>query len=262
MPSPDSCSRTASCCASGALPAGMHAVLVAPGAPAEIEHLSHLAPGAGRPRGDPLLRLDRRDEPAAGAAAAEAPRLPQHHSREVLLERAIRLSPWCASWAGRGCPRWSPRPRWRQGCRRTTRTSCARRARASRASCRSCSTPRAWPHDGRGSSQEGPLVLSVGRLAPHKRPDLVIRAFALYQRAHAPDARLVFVGPAQHPAYRARLERLVEEVGARGVQLAGPVDARRAGRGATRRQASCSRSPSTRASASHCWRRSTRTCPS
>jgi glycosyltransferase involved in cell wall biosynthesis len=77
-----------------------------------------------------------------------------------------------------------------------------------------------------GAAEEpagGPLVLSVGRLSPHKRPDLVIRAFAHYQRLHAPDARLLCAGPPQHPQYLARLERLVEEVGARGVRLAGTL---------------------------------------
>ena len=71
------------------------------------------------------------------------------------------------------------------------------------------------------SNQGGPLVLSVGRLAPHKRPDLVIRVFALYQREHAPDARLLIAGPPLTPAYRERLERLVAATGARNVRLAG-----------------------------------------
>ena len=78
--------------------------------------------------------------------------------------------------------------------------------------------------DGAGAAGDGgPLVLSVGRLSPHKRPDLVIRAFAHYQRLHAPDARLLCAGPPQHPQYLERLERLVEEVGARGVRLAGTL---------------------------------------
>jgi glycosyltransferase involved in cell wall biosynthesis len=63
-------------------------------------------------------------------------------------------------------------------------------------------------------------VLSVGRLTPHKRPDLAIRAFALYQRHRCPEARLLCAGPPLNPAYLARLERLVREVGARDVRLA------------------------------------------
>ena len=79
-------------------------------------------------------------------------------------------------------------------------------------------------HDGAPPAQDGPLVLVVGRLAPHKRPDLVIRAFALYQRLHTPDARLLFAGSPQHPPYLARLEQLVGEVDARHVRFAGPLD--------------------------------------
>lgn len=67
----------------------------------------------------------------------------------------------------------------------------------------------------------GPLVLSIGRLAPHKRPDLVIRAFALYQRHHEPGAKLLCVGPVVNCEYLAHLRRLIAEVGATGVRLAG-----------------------------------------
>jgi len=85
--------------------------------------------------------------------------------------------------------------------------------------------PARLAHDGaRAADDDGPLVLAVGRVAPHKRPDLVIRAFAQYQRLHAPDARLLFAGALQHPPYRARLEQLVEEVGAKRVRLAGALE--------------------------------------
>lgn len=66
---------------------------------------------------------------------------------------------------------------------------------------------------------DGPLVLAVGRLTPHKRPDLAIRAFALYQRHREPDARFLWAGPPLNPGYLERLERLVRDVGARNVQL-------------------------------------------
>jgi L-malate glycosyltransferase len=83
--------------------------------------------------------------------------------------------------------------------------------------------PARLAHDGPPTTEDGPLVLAVGRVAPHKRPDLVIRAFAQYQRLHAPDARLLCAGALQHPPYRARLERLVEEVGAERVRLGGAL---------------------------------------
>ena len=68
-----------------------------------------------------------------------------------------------------------------------------------------------------------PLVLVVGRLVPNKRHDLVLDAFAAYQRACAPDARLLCVGEAITPSYRELVERLAERSGASGVHLAGGV---------------------------------------
>ena len=67
----------------------------------------------------------------------------------------------------------------------------------------------------------GPLVLSVGRLVPHKRHDLVIRAFALYQREREPEARLLLAGEPLSAGYRARLEQLASDTGARNVTVAG-----------------------------------------
>lgn len=55
----------------------------------------------------------------------------------------------------------------------------------------------------------GPTVLFVGRLVPHKRQDLVIRAFARWQRRE-PAARLVLVGTPLSPAYAAELQRLAD----------------------------------------------------
>ena len=69
-----------------------------------------------------------------------------------------------------------------------------------------------------------PLVLSVGRLAPHKRHDLVIRAFALFQKEFAPDARLLCAGEPISRAYLDQLTRLASELGAVNVELPGPLD--------------------------------------
>jgi glycosyltransferase involved in cell wall biosynthesis len=57
-----------------------------------------------------------------------------------------------------------------------------------------------------------PLILFVGRLAPHKRQDAVIRAFELYRRRHAPDARLVLVGAPINARYEAAMRALADEV--------------------------------------------------
>jgi glycosyltransferase involved in cell wall biosynthesis len=72
-----------------------------------------------------------------------------------------------------------------------------------------------------GARPDGPpTILFVGRLAPHKRQDLVIRAFALYRRLHAPDARLVLVGMPIHPEYEARMRAFAEEVAPGAVTFA------------------------------------------
>ncbi|HEV2820238.1 MAG TPA: glycosyltransferase [Solirubrobacteraceae bacterium] len=57
-----------------------------------------------------------------------------------------------------------------------------------------------------------PTVLFVGRLMPHKRQDAVIRAFGLYAREHAPDARLVLVGEPVTPRYGEQLRALADAV--------------------------------------------------
>jgi glycosyltransferase involved in cell wall biosynthesis len=71
-----------------------------------------------------------------------------------------------------------------------------------------------------------PTILFVGRLAPHKRQDLVIRAFAAYRRRQ-PDARLVLVGVPQSPATLEALERLAERLAPGAVTFESGVDAGR-----------------------------------
>jgi len=60
----------------------------------------------------------------------------------------------------------------------------------------------------------GPLVLVVSRLAPNKRHDLAIAAFAAWRAERAPDARLLIVGESLSPSYRAQLERIATGSGA------------------------------------------------
>ena len=57
-----------------------------------------------------------------------------------------------------------------------------------------------------------PHVLFVGRITPHKRHDLLIRAFALYRREHAPDARLMLVGEPLTPGYGEAIRALGERL--------------------------------------------------
>src|SRR4051794_24932726 len=68
------------------------------------------------------------------------------------------------------------------------------------------------PGPGESDPPAPPTVLFVGRLMPHKRQDEVIRAFALYQREHAPGARLVLVGEPLTQRYASELAALADAV--------------------------------------------------
>src|SRR5262249_750380 len=63
-----------------------------------------------------------------------------------------------------------------------------------------------------GPPPQPPTVLFVGRLAPHKRQDAIMRAFELYRRRHAPDARLVLVGAPVNWGYDAAMRELAESL--------------------------------------------------
>ncbi len=69
-----------------------------------------------------------------------------------------------------------------------------------------------------------PTVLFVGRLAPHKRQDEVIRAFALLRRHRLADARLVLVGEPLHEAYAAALRGLADQLAPGAVSFERSLD--------------------------------------
>ncbi|MBA2504669.1 MAG: glycosyltransferase family 4 protein [Thermoleophilaceae bacterium] len=54
---------------------------------------------------------------------------------------------------------------------------------------------------GEEAPAQPPALLCVGRVVPHKRPDLVKRTFELWRSERAPDARLDMVGEPLSPAY-------------------------------------------------------------
>jgi glycosyltransferase involved in cell wall biosynthesis len=58
----------------------------------------------------------------------------------------------------------------------------------------------------------GPMILFVGQLLPHKRPDLLLEAFHVLSTYLVPDAHLALVGPARLEPYRRALESLVGEL--------------------------------------------------
>ncbi|HOO78311.1 MAG TPA: glycosyltransferase family 4 protein [bacterium] len=72
----------------------------------------------------------------------------------------------------------------------------------------------------------GEAILFVGRFAPNKRQDRLIRIFARYRRAYSPGAMLYLVGDRGHDgSYAASLERLARELGVEeAVVMPGKVD--------------------------------------
>jgi glycosyltransferase involved in cell wall biosynthesis len=60
---------------------------------------------------------------------------------------------------------------------------------------------------------DGPVILSVGQLYPHKRPDLLLAAFHRLVSSYRSDARLVIAGAARMPAFQGALTRYVDRLG-------------------------------------------------
>ena len=69
-----------------------------------------------------------------------------------------------------------------------------------------------WPAPGEPSRGGPPTLLFVGRLAPHKRQDELIRLLALLRRHRLPGARLVLVGEPLNEKYLAALRGLADEL--------------------------------------------------
>ncbi|HEX3691192.1 MAG TPA: glycosyltransferase [Solirubrobacteraceae bacterium] len=69
-----------------------------------------------------------------------------------------------------------------------------------------------------------PVLLFVGRLVPHKRQDLVIRAFARWREA-APESRLVLVGTPLSDTFAASLRRLADQLAPGAVSFASTLSA-------------------------------------
>lgn len=59
---------------------------------------------------------------------------------------------------------------------------------------------------------EGPVVLSVGQIYPHKRPDLLVAAFHHLAGGLLPTANLVLAGPARLPRYASAIRRYIDRL--------------------------------------------------
>jgi glycosyltransferase involved in cell wall biosynthesis len=70
---------------------------------------------------------------------------------------------------------------------------------------------------------DGPLVLFVGQLLPHKRPDLLLQAYYVLVSYLMPEAYLMVVGPARLEPYRQALQRLVRQLNLDRAHIPGQV---------------------------------------
>lgn len=84
------------------------------------------------------------------------------------------------------------------------------------------------PTGARRQQAKRPIVLTVGRIAPNKRIDEVLRTFALFQRACQPSAALYIVGsPDGCEPYERACRRLAERLNLTDVHFTGRVSERR-----------------------------------
>lgn len=77
----------------------------------------------------------------------------------------------------------------------------------------------------RDKPRRGDLMF-VGRIAPNKRQEDLIKAFAVYRRAYNPGARLFLVGGTNAPNYSRALDDYLDRLGVEGVHLTGKVSNR------------------------------------
>ena len=66
-------------------------------------------------------------------------------------------------------------------------------------------------------------ILFVGRLAPNKRQENLVKAFAVYRRVYNPAARLFLVGRPDIRKYAAALDAFIERLGIEEVHVVGRV---------------------------------------
>jgi glycosyltransferase involved in cell wall biosynthesis len=69
----------------------------------------------------------------------------------------------------------------------------------------------------------GPVVLFVGQLLPHKRPDYLVEAFYILSTHLLPEAHLIMVGAGRLPRYRHLLQTFIDELELTTVWLTGHV---------------------------------------
>jgi L-malate glycosyltransferase len=68
---------------------------------------------------------------------------------------------------------------------------------------------------------DGPLILYVGQLLPHKRPDLLVEAYHVLTTYLLPEVHLVLLGPARLESYQRALETLTLDLNLHRAQITG-----------------------------------------
>ena len=72
---------------------------------------------------------------------------------------------------------------------------------------------------------KGPLLLYVGQILPHKRPEFLVQAFHVLSTYLIPEAQLVLVGYPRLPQFRDALQAEIDELGLNRAIITGHVEA-------------------------------------
>jgi len=70
---------------------------------------------------------------------------------------------------------------------------------------------------------DGPVLLFVGQILPHKRPELLVQAFHILVTYLVPEANLVLVGSPRLPRFRQALQDQIAELGLHRAWITGAV---------------------------------------
>ncbi len=73
------------------------------------------------------------------------------------------------------------------------------------------------------TQMEGPVILAVGQLLPHKRVDFLIEAFHILSTYLVPEAQLIVVGSPRLPGYANALQTQIDELHLERAWLSGSV---------------------------------------
>jgi glycosyltransferase involved in cell wall biosynthesis len=71
----------------------------------------------------------------------------------------------------------------------------------------------------------GPVVLNVGQVLPHKRPEYLVEAFHVLSTYLLPEANLVLVGHPRLPSFRDAVQRQINELGLKRAMMTGQISA-------------------------------------